>query len=88
MYNVNIVSSIKDSDRCGLGSKSNDFEPIFIEYSAPTNYRPQTNVKQGIVLRRLQTSFSVIMISIRVWNIFLWETNERNSVLKFYLTIF
>ena len=25
----------QDGDRIGLGSKANDFEPIFIEYSAP-----------------------------------------------------
>ena len=37
----------QDSDRCGLGSKSNDFEPIFVEYSAPTNYR--SDVNQGKV---------------------------------------
>jgi ATP-dependent RNA helicase DDX42 len=36
-------TNYQDSDRCGLGSKSNDFEPIFIEYSAPTNYRSDVN---------------------------------------------
>jgi len=40
-------TNYQDSDRCGLGSKSNDFEPIFVEYSAPTNYR--SDVNQGKV---------------------------------------
>ena len=46
---LSFTQLLQDSDRCGLGSKSNDFEPIFVEYSAPTNYR--SDVNQGKVNR-------------------------------------